>query len=111
MATSRPTYIPRGEDWAQKLGLQDDHQSVRVIAFRVVLRQNALPCIIARCHGLSVGWWGAVRGPQWWAVRWDGIQVQSTAELACAAARLGSIFGLAAISGMACASHGVAAVD
>jgi len=54
---------------------------------------------------------GSCPGPQWQAVRWDGIPVQSAAELACAAPGLGSCAGLGAFSGMACASSRVAAVD
>jgi hypothetical protein len=70
MATSRPTNIPRDEDRAQKLELQNDHQSICVIVFRVVLRHFALllhNCRVPRSIGRMVG---SCPGPQWRAVRW-----------------------------------------
>ena len=82
-----------------------------VIALRVVLRCFALVLDNRQVPWSMAGWWEAVRDRSGGLRDGDGIPVQSTAELACATARLGSFAGLAAFSGMACASPGVAAVD
>jgi hypothetical protein len=78
---------------------------------RIALRRFAPLLHNHQCHGLWVGWWGAVRDRSGGLRDWDGIPVQSTAKLACAASGLGSFAGLASFPGMACPSPGLAAGD